>query len=238
MHQDKTLQCPSTKVKRDWIDGYSPESFVQDFKSRTPLLYGFLTSLATRGVQGTEDEQWTEDEETESEQCTEDEETEDEREADEEDQDENMQYAEMGSQVEDDEGEGRKIAVKKQKRSRKAKMISTIAPTIGAGARRRVISTLANVGLSVSYDTTRRAYLRLAKDSSELAKKTMRELECFLVFDNINLPLRKADQRFESRDEFESFTNATLVVGGGISLSPIKDPYAKLDTEQFLPTAE
>ncbi|KAF9344028.1 hypothetical protein BGX26_004899 [Mortierella sp. AD094] len=107
-----------------------------------------------------------------------------------------------------------------------------------AGARRRVVTTLSNAGLSVSYDTILKAQKALSKDARKRVQEAVRTQPWFLIYDNINIPRPRSDQRIGNQDSHEGGTNATIVIGGGITASNIKDPYLMFNVEDLHPTKE
>ncbi|KAF9088823.1 hypothetical protein BGX27_002624 [Mortierella sp. AM989] len=105
-----------------------------------------------------------------------------------------------------------------------------------SGARGRVIRTLSHAGLSVSYDTIQRALRRLSQDAIRRIRNAVRTQDWFLIYDNINLFLRKSNQRINNHDSVENGTNATIILGGGIGPSIVKDPYLMFHPRDLLST--
>ncbi|KAF9117910.1 hypothetical protein BGW39_001672 [Mortierella sp. 14UC] len=75
---------------------------------------------------------------------------------------------------------------------------------------------LAKAHFCTSYDSTLSDVKSLTQDALELVRKFVQEHDWFLVYDNINIFNKKADQRGDNTDTMENGTTATII--GGISL--------------------
>jgi hypothetical protein len=76
----------------------------------------------------------------------------------------------------------------------------------------RVINMLSNVGVCVSFDTIERLKTRISDDAITCAVALLTSGDpCFLIFDNINLYLRKSQQRFHNQNSILNVTNAAII---------------------------
>jgi len=80
------------------------------------------------------------------------------------------------------------------------------------GTSSRVISTLSNMGLCVSGKTVERLKERVSKDAVSLAVELISSGQLFCtVFDNINLYLRKFQQRITNQNSMIHATNCAVI---------------------------
>ncbi|KAG0196116.1 hypothetical protein BGX28_010543 [Mortierella sp. GBA30] len=94
---------------------------------------------------------------------------------------------------------------------------------------KRVINLIASLGLSVSHQTVHEGLTGLTDHMLKDVQDAVQERGFSIVFDNINFPNRKSDQRLHNMDTFENGTTATIVVSDHLRLSaptpaPQKDP--------------
>ncbi|KAF8926891.1 hypothetical protein BGZ58_010830 [Dissophora ornata] len=104
-----------------------------------------------------------------------------------------------------------------------------------AGCARKVVDVLHGAGLCVSYPTVNQLLEDLTKDALKEVKLAAQRHPWFLVYDNINFSRRKHDQRIDNKDEFESGTTATLIIGENPGLvQPTRDSYSRFRVNNFL----
>lgn len=221
---DPSLRCSASDVSHDWIERFSLNNTTENLKSKAPVLHQVLTSMVK--IQKTAQEKAQE-------------------------------TAQKTAQ-----NTAQEKAQEKAQDDKALQRISTIVLTIGymvlftrnrttnflqmmfglylygAGARKRVLGTLSHAGLSVSYDTIQRALRRLSQDAIRRIKSAVLTQDWFLIYDNINLFLRKSNQWIGNHDSVENGTNATIILGGGIGPSIVKDPYLMFQPEDLLSTEE
>ncbi|KAK3811650.1 MAG: hypothetical protein J3R72DRAFT_530181 [Linnemannia gamsii] len=105
------------------------------------------------------------------------------------------------------------------------------------GCLKRVVEMLAKAHFCTSYDATLSAVKSLTQDALALVRKFVQERDWFLVYDNINIFNKKADQRGNNTDTMENGTTATVI--GGIGLGDNGDdrkpdkPLARLTIDDF-----
>lgn len=88
------------------------------------------------------------------------------------------------------------------------------------GASSRVVATLNQLGASVSTRTIDRVKVLLSDDAVERAKDLFRSNRLFsIIFDNINIYVRKSEQRVDNQNTMIHATNIALLV-----LPPEADP--------------
>lgn len=104
------------------------------------------------------------------------------------------------------------------------------------GCPKRVVTVLSQAGLSVSYQTICNTLRALTKKALAKVRSTVLERPWYLVYDNINIPNRKYDQRCNS-DSFENGTTATIVIGEdlGPPQAPDETPRDPIALQDFLP---
>ncbi|KAG0308049.1 hypothetical protein BGZ99_001291 [Dissophora globulifera] len=107
------------------------------------------------------------------------------------------------------------------------------------GASRKLIAVLSKAGMSVSYDTILRGLDSLTKDALLQVKDAAMNAPWYVVYDNINMPFRRHNQRLHNQDSFESGTTATLVVSE-LFPDPVIDlqPSRHLCIADLIPTRE
>ncbi|KAG0347979.1 hypothetical protein BGZ54_004746, partial [Gamsiella multidivaricata] len=108
------------------------------------------------------------------------------------------------------------------------------------GCPKRVVTVLSQAGLSVSYQTICNALRALTKAALAKVQSMVLEQPWFLVYDNINIPNRKYDQRGNNIDTFENGTTATVVIGEdlGHPQAPAQVPRDPVTLMDLLPDNE
>ncbi|KAI0044636.1 hypothetical protein FA95DRAFT_1496718, partial [Auriscalpium vulgare] len=97
------------------------------------------------------------------------------------------------------------------------------------GTSTRVISTLSNAGVCVSTTTIERLKMILSDDAKAFAKELMQSKgRWYIIFDNINIYLRKFQQRLFNKNSMIHATNA-VVIALPDALPGAEDLKAKLD---------
>jgi hypothetical protein len=109
----------------------------------------------------------------------------------------------------------------------------------------RVINMLSNAGICVSFETIERLKVVMSDDAIQRAVALLAGGDpCFVVYDNINLYLRKSQQRVFNQNSMLNITNAAVIGLSNIDPS-FADLKAKLDlrgkrinttVEDILPT--
>ncbi|TDL28994.1 hypothetical protein BD410DRAFT_847363, partial [Rickenella mellea] len=80
------------------------------------------------------------------------------------------------------------------------------------GTSSRVISVLSKAGVCMSYKTVERLKARLSADAIQLAVNRIHSGQIFcMIFDNVNLYVRKAEQRLSNRNSMIHATNAAIL---------------------------
>ena len=100
------------------------------------------------------------------------------------------------------------------------------------GTSSRVVSTLSNMGLCVSGKSVERLKERISKDAVSLAVELISSGHLFCtVFDNINLYLRKFQQRITNQNSMIHATNCTIIAidEDDLDIKEAEDLKAKLD---------
>ena len=100
-----------------------------------------------------------------------------------------------------------------------------------SGASERVLSLLSNIGIAVSSRTIERLKERISEDAVRLAVDLLTGPSlCYIIFDNINLYLRKWQERLTNRHSMIHATNAAVVKLSDEDLDPnkVEDLAAKL----------
>jgi len=91
----------------------------------------------------------------------------------------------------------------------------------------RVINMLSNAGICVSFNTIERLKSVISDDAISRAVALLTSGEpCFLIFDNINLYLRKSQQRIHNKNTILNVTNAAV-----IGLSNVEDGFDNLKSK-------
>ncbi|KAH9920682.1 uncharacterized protein B0H18DRAFT_1191221 [Fomitopsis serialis] len=98
-----------------------------------------------------------------------------------------------------------------------------------SGTSSRVLSLLSNIGLSVSITTIERLKEQISRDASEHAIELLKGDTMFcIILDNIDIYLRKFQERITNRNAMIHATNVAVIAIGGPRLGPT-DAQAKLD---------
>lgn len=98
-----------------------------------------------------------------------------------------------------------------------------------SGASERVLSVLSNIGLSVSSTTVERLKERISDDAVALAVALLASATlCYIIFDNINLYLRKFQERLTNRHSMIHATNAAVIAIEHEHPKEVEDLQAKL----------
>ncbi|KAF7302210.1 hypothetical protein MIND_00787900 [Mycena indigotica] len=87
---------------------------------------------------------------------------------------------------------------------------------LGSGASKREISVLAHAGLSISYALIIDHVKKLSTEGLVTIQEVFRTLMVQIVWDNLNIAFRIAEQRMGSKNHFDSGTTATMI--------PVFDP--------------
>ncbi|KAK6995643.1 hypothetical protein R3P38DRAFT_3425830 [Favolaschia claudopus] len=81
-----------------------------------------------------------------------------------------------------------------------------------SGTSARVVLMLSNAGICVSSHTVERLKVRITEDAIQLAVQLMTSGQVyFTIFDNINIFLRKAQQRLSNKNDMINATNSAVV---------------------------
>ncbi|KAG0012513.1 hypothetical protein BGZ82_002575, partial [Podila clonocystis] len=76
----------------------------------------------------------------------------------------------------------------------------------------------------------------LTNDAMAQVRHVVKTQSWYLVYDNINFPLRKSDQRSNNVDTFESGTTATVVIGDDLgTVDQLRPPFGLLRMEDLVP---
>ncbi|KAK7036387.1 hypothetical protein R3P38DRAFT_2517628 [Favolaschia claudopus] len=98
-----------------------------------------------------------------------------------------------------------------------------------SGTSSRVVLMLSNAGICVSSRTVERLKVRITEDAIELAVQLMTSGQIyFTIFDNINIFLRKAQQRLSNTNDMINATNSAAVAVEGI------EPFTESDLAEHL----
>jgi hypothetical protein len=106
-----------------------------------------------------------------------------------------------------------------------------------AGCTRKVIDVLHGASLSISFPTINRLLKDLTEAALNRVKKAAERNTWFFVYDNINFPKRKYDQRVGNADGFESGTTATMIIGKNLSpysAHHVHNSYSRLSSADFM----
>ncbi|KAK7433879.1 hypothetical protein VKT23_020504 [Stygiomarasmius scandens] len=98
------------------------------------------------------------------------------------------------------------------------------------GTSYRVMHMLSNVGLSVSIRTIERLKEQLSNDAIEWAIILLATGLCYIIYDNINIYLRKWEQRLTNKNEMLHITNSAVI---GVDEEGI-DPEKAMDLDEKL----
>ncbi|KAF9975643.1 hypothetical protein BGZ75_000451, partial [Mortierella antarctica] len=83
----------------------------------------------------------------------------------------------------------------------------------GAGCPRKVIEVLSKAGICSSYTNIKRSLIALSNDALKRIRFAVQHWPIIILYDNINMPFTKYDQRILNSETFESGTTATAVIG-------------------------
>ncbi|KAK6969215.1 hypothetical protein R3P38DRAFT_3337140 [Favolaschia claudopus] len=98
-----------------------------------------------------------------------------------------------------------------------------------SGTSSRVVLMLSNAGICVSSRTVERLKVRITEDAIQLAVQLMTSGQIyFTIFDNINIFLRKAQQRLSNTNDMINATNSAAVAVEGI------EPFTESDLAEHL----
>ncbi|KAJ7775887.1 hypothetical protein B0H14DRAFT_3588093 [Mycena olivaceomarginata] len=81
---------------------------------------------------------------------------------------------------------------------------------------RRQFDVLAHAGLTVSYSKAISDLKGLSAEGLARLRRMVQEKACVIVWDNLNIVFKVAEQRHNSKDTFENGTTATLIVLYGV----------------------
>ncbi len=83
---------------------------------------------------------------------------------------------------------------------------------------------MSNIGLSISSRTVERVKEHISSDAAQLAVDLLTGPSlCFIIFDNINLYLRKWQERLTSRHSMIHATNAAVIAISGCNTAKVED---------------
>ncbi|KAK0224515.1 hypothetical protein EDD85DRAFT_914111 [Armillaria nabsnona] len=82
----------------------------------------------------------------------------------------------------------------------------------GSGAAKWEIAVLAHAGLCVSHASILDHVRKMSDEGRNEQMNVLQECMCSIVWDNLNIPFRIGEQRFNSKDHFDNGTTATLIV--------------------------
>ncbi|KAJ7056827.1 hypothetical protein C8F01DRAFT_1087095 [Mycena amicta] len=98
-----------------------------------------------------------------------------------------------------------------------------------SGTSSRVVTMLSNAGVCVSSDTVERLKVRITEDAIQLAVSLITSGQVFFtIFDNINVFLRKSQQRISSTNDMINATNVAIVGITGV------EPFTAADLAEQL----
>ncbi|KAI1795010.1 hypothetical protein LXA43DRAFT_939422 [Ganoderma leucocontextum] len=99
-----------------------------------------------------------------------------------------------------------------------------------SGTSERVLTLLSNIGLSVSSTTVERVKERISEDAVRLAVSLITGATLFyIIFDNINLYLRKFQERIYNRHTMIHATNAAVIAISEGDTAKVEDVASKLE---------
>ncbi|KAJ6620910.1 hypothetical protein B0H10DRAFT_2215651 [Mycena sp. CBHHK59/15] len=81
---------------------------------------------------------------------------------------------------------------------------------------RRQFDVLAHAGLTVSYTKAINDLKGLSAEGLVRLRRMVQEKACMIIWDNLNIAFKVAEQRHNSKDTFENGTTATLIVLYGV----------------------
>ncbi|KAJ7805523.1 hypothetical protein B0H14DRAFT_3153397 [Mycena olivaceomarginata] len=117
-----------------------------------------------------------------------------------------------------------------------------------SGTSSRVVLMLSNAGVCVSGRTIERRKIRITEDAIQLAVSLITSGQVFfIIFDNINIFLRKAQQRISNTNDMINATNSAVVAIDGVEAFTeadlaeqlaLRGRCAKAQPQDILPTPE
>ncbi|KAJ7739617.1 hypothetical protein B0H14DRAFT_2407680 [Mycena olivaceomarginata] len=117
-----------------------------------------------------------------------------------------------------------------------------------SGTSSRVVLMLSNAGVCVSGRTIKRLKIRITEDAIQLAVSLITSGQVFfIIFDNINIFLRKAQQRISNTNDMINATNSAVVAIDGVEAFTeadlaeqlaLRGRRAKAQPQDILPTPE
>ncbi|KAF9537135.1 hypothetical protein CPC08DRAFT_552826 [Agrocybe pediades] len=119
---------------------------------------------------------------------------------------------------------------------------------LACGTSRSLFHVLNHSGFTISYTQAVLKLRQLGEERNSLSKETVRKNACMLIWDNLNIALKVAQQRDDSKDSYENGTTATLVPLFGakqgdlpLSLKPPRrrrKPILDIKQTDLLPSSE
>ncbi|KAF9140417.1 hypothetical protein BGX30_006553 [Mortierella sp. GBA39] len=108
------------------------------------------------------------------------------------------------------------------------------------GCSKRTVEMLSRAHICAAYDSTREAVAALTQDALDQVRLFARESDWFVVFDNVNIPNNRNDQRLGNLNTFDNGATGTIVEGKdlGKQKDEPKDPYARFDLEDLVADGE
>ncbi|KAG0247890.1 hypothetical protein BG011_000766 [Mortierella polycephala] len=105
-----------------------------------------------------------------------------------------------------------------------------------AGCPSGIADVLSQAGISTSRSSILEALKGMTAAALTKVRKEILEKPWFIVYDNINFPSRKSDQRIDNTDTFENGTTATVVICDAFpSAGNIKASYEMLCLDDLIP---
>ncbi|TDL27967.1 hypothetical protein BD410DRAFT_739310 [Rickenella mellea] len=93
---------------------------------------------------------------------------------------------------------------------------------LACGATRSVFDVLNHAGFTCSYSKAIRDLKTLATERLQKLRLLVKHRAFMIVWDNLNIPFRVAEQRHDSKDSFENGTTATLIPLYGVEYGELK----------------
>ncbi|KAJ7195840.1 hypothetical protein GGX14DRAFT_320515, partial [Mycena pura] len=87
---------------------------------------------------------------------------------------------------------------------------------LACGTPRRQFDVLAHAGLTVSYSKAIEDLKGLSAEGLVRLRRMVQEKACMIVWDNLNIAFKVAEQRHDSKDTFENGTTGTLIALYGV----------------------
>ncbi|KAF9955597.1 hypothetical protein BGZ65_003287 [Modicella reniformis] len=108
-----------------------------------------------------------------------------------------------------------------------------------SGASRKVIEVLEKIGLSISYSSLMTALRSLTEDALKRVRLLAATEPFLVVYDNINIASKKADQRLHNKDDFQNGATATVIASKGFAEASVDpNPCRHLSLDDLVPTAD